>query len=208
MRPSATHLLTLIEQILSLSRIEARRDDVRLESIDARTIVTDACALVQPIMAARQLTLDVCLPDEARVIETDVTKVRQILLNLMTNAGKFTERGSVRCTLRLESEMVVVEVSDTGRGIGEQDLPRVFEAFWQGAAIDHARPEGVGLGLSVSRRLARLLGGDITVTSVEGQGSSFRLWLPPCAPNADQRAAGWRHEGIGSYGRDTPSSAS
>ena len=94
---SATHLLALIEQILSLSRIEAGHEDMRVEHVDARTVVRDATTLVEPLMAAKGLALHVHLPPEPSELATDVTKVRQILLNLLTNAGKFTERGSVRC---------------------------------------------------------------------------------------------------------------
>lgn len=191
---SATHLLALIEQILSLSRIEAGHEDMRVEQIDARTVVRDATALVEPLMAAKGLALHVDVPPEPSALATDVTKVRQILLNLLTNAGKFTERGSVRCQLRAEAEMFVIDVSDTGRGISSKDLPHVFESFWQASAGDHERPEGVGLGLSVSRRLARILGGEITVASVPGQGSTFSVRLPRRAPNDDARHPEARQE--------------
>src|SRR4029434_3441236 len=132
-----THLLTLIEQILSLSRIETGHEDVRVEHVDARTIVTDATALVEPLMAAKGLALAVELPLEPSELATDVTKVRQILLNLLTNAGKFTDLGAVRCQLRGEGELVVVDVSDTGRGIASADLAHVFETFWQATSISH-----------------------------------------------------------------------
>jgi signal transduction histidine kinase len=90
--------------------------------------------------------------------------------------------------------MLVVDVSDTGRGIASTDLPHVFESFWQAGVGDHERPEGVGLGLSVSRRLAHLLGGEITVASVPGGGSTFSVRLPRRAPNDDGPDAGARQE--------------
>jgi signal transduction histidine kinase len=186
-KASATHLLALIEQILSLSRIEAGHEDVRVEHVDARTVVTEATALVEPVIAAKGLVLEVELPQEPSELSTDVTKVRQILLNLLTNAGKFTERGSVKCQLREDAELVVVDVSDTGRGIPSGDLAHVFDSFWQGGSIDRERPEGVGLGLSVSLRLAQLLGGEITVASVPGEGSTFSLRLPRQWPNDNGR---------------------
>ena len=182
-KASAAHLLQLIERILSLSRIEARRDDVRLESVDARTIVAEAAELFDPLMTTKGLALELDLPAEPTLVETDVTKMRQILLNLLTNAVKFTDRGTVRCHLRSDAHAIVVDVSDTGRGIVADDLQHVFEVFWQGGSVERERPEGVGLGLSVSRQLARLLGGDITVVSVQGQGSTFSLRLPRHAPN-------------------------
>ena len=163
---------------------------MRVEHVDARAVVRDATTLVEPLMAAKGLTLHVDLPPEPSELATDVTKVRQILLNLLTNAGKFTERGSVRCRLSAEGEMFVVDVSDTGRGIASADLPHVFESFWQAGVGDHERPDGVGLGLSVSRRLAQLLGGEITVESVPGEGSTFSVRLPRRTPNDNGRDPG------------------
>ena len=187
-KASSMHLLALIEQILSLSRIEARQDDLRLERVDMRTIVTDATALVEPLLVAKGLPLEVELPTEPSVIETDVTKVRQILLNLLTNAGKFTQHGYVRCSVRTDSTGIIVDVSDTGRGIASEDLPRVFDVFWQGGQFERDRPEGAGLGLSVSRRLAQILGGDVTVASTPGIGSTFTLRLPERPPNEGGRS--------------------
>ena len=184
-KASATHLLALIEQILSLSRIEAGHEEVRVEQVDARKVVTEATTLVEPLIAAKGLVLEVELPQEPSELSTDVTKVRQILLNLLTNAGKFTESGSVRCQLRTDAELVVVDVSDTGRGIASGEINRVFDSFWQGGSVDRERPEGVGLGLSVSRRLAQLLGGEITVASEPGRGSTFSLRLPRCGPDGN-----------------------
>jgi signal transduction histidine kinase len=177
-RASATHLLALIEQILSLSRIETRHEDTRLERADACTIVGMATALVEPLMAAKSLALEVDLPAEPCWMTTDVTKVRQILLNLLTNAAKFTALGTVRCHLYVESDHVVFDVTDTGCGIVADDLDRVFEPFWQGDSVRRERPEGVGLGLSVSSRLAELLGGEITVRSIPGTGTTFSVRLP------------------------------
>ena len=182
-KASASHLLALIEQLLSLSRIEARHEDVRLEQVDVRAIVVESTALVEPLITSKGLALVVDLPTEPCPFETDVTKVRQILLNLLTNAAKFTQRGTVQCQVRAELEMMVIDVSDTGRGIAPEALERVFEPFWQGDSSGRDRPKGVGLGLSVSRRLAQVLGGEITVVSTLGQGSTFTLRLPRGTPN-------------------------
>ena len=177
-KASAAHLLSLIEQVLSLSRIEAGRDGVFIEQTDARAIASEATGLVEPLITAKGLALEVDLPSDPCPLETDVTKVRQILLNLLTNAAKFTERGTIRCRVRWEPELTVLEVSDTGRGISATDLDSVFEPFWQGDSAGRERPQGVGLGLSVSRRLAHLLGGEITVGSSPGSGSTFSVRLP------------------------------
>ena len=182
-KSSAMHLLALIEQVLSLSRIEARQEDLRLEQADARAIVADAAALLEPLVASKGLALEVDLPPEPCLLETDVTKVRQILLNLLTNAAKFTDRGTIRCGVRVDGDTFVIEVSDTGRGIPANDLGRVFEPFWQGDTPGRERPTGVGLGLSVSSRLAQFLGGSITVGSEVGRGSTFTLRLPRRVPN-------------------------
>jgi len=111
---SATHLLALIEQILGLSRIEAGHEDMCVEQVDARAVVRDTTTLVEPLMAAKGLALHVDVPPEPSELATDVTKVRQILLNLLTNAGKFTDRGSVRCQLRADGEAFVIDVNDGG----------------------------------------------------------------------------------------------
>ena len=181
---SARHLLTLIEQVLSLSRIEAGRDDVRMEVEDLHAVISEVAGLIEPLTAAKGLALEVDLPAGERcLLRTDVTKVRQILLNLLSNAAKFTERGSVRCCLRVEADAVVIEVSDTGSGIAAEDHGRVFEPFWQGNVERRGRPEGAGLGLSVSQRLARLLGGELTLSSAPDRGSTFSLRLPRLVPN-------------------------
>jgi signal transduction histidine kinase len=182
-KSSSMHLLALIEQILSLSRIEARREDLQLEQIDIRTVVADSIALVEPLLVSKGLTIESDIAAEPNILETDVTKLRQILLNLLSNACKFTQTGCVRCQVRRDANAVTIAVSDTGSGIPSEDLPHVFDAFWQGRRFERDRPAGAGLGLSVSRRLAQLLGGDLSVVSSLGQGSTFTLRLPRAAPN-------------------------
>jgi signal transduction histidine kinase len=177
-KASGAHLLSLIDQVLSLSRIEAGRDGVLIERTDARAIAAEAIGLVEPLIATKGLVLEVGFPSDPCPLDTDVTKVRQILLNLLSNAAKFTELGTIRCRVLSEPEPTVFEVSDTGRGIAATELDSVFEPFWQGESAGRERPQGVGLGLSVSRRLARLLGGDITVASRPGSGSTFSVRLP------------------------------
>jgi len=141
----------------------------------------EAAALVRPMAAAKQLPLELDLPaatDQSLHLQSDVLKLRQILVNLLTNAVKFTDHGSVRLSARADGDDVVFTVTDTGIGIPPSHLEHVFDAFWQVEQAASRRVGGTGLGLSVTRRLARLLGGDVSVSSVLGQGSIFTVRLP------------------------------
>jgi signal transduction histidine kinase len=111
-------------------------------------------------------------------LETDVAKVRHILVNLLSNAVKFTERGEVVLTARLENDHVLFDVTDTGLGIAAQFHERIFDPFWQVENQASRRVAGTGIGLSVARRLARLLGGDVTLVSKPGEGSTFTARVP------------------------------
>ena len=111
-------------------------------------------------------------------MNTDPLKVRQIVINLLSNAVKFTDDGKVAMDVRREGRDIFIVVEDTGDGISEDNLARIFEPFWQAPQAAAHRPAGTGLGLAVSRKLARLLGGDIVVESVVGRGSRFTLTLP------------------------------
>ena len=186
-RVSARHLLSLIEEILTLSRLEAGKESVVIERVSLDGIVNDAAAIVEPLAAAKGLAFrSSCV--EGVTLATDPGKLRQILVNLLSNAVKFTERGEVALTVALREGRVECEVRDTGIGIERAHLERIFEPFWQVDRAATRRAGGTGLGLGVSRRLARLLGGDITVESEPTRGSTFRVTLPlpeaPVAPPA------------------------
>lgn len=175
---SALHLLQLIDEILSFSRMEAGREKVRIEAVDLDTLVNDAAALIQPVAQDRGLRFRVEGLPEPRLVQTDPAKVRQVLLNLLSNAVKFTESGEVVLTVGVEWPWVVFRVRDTGIGIPPEHQERIFEAFWQVEQSATRRVGGTGLGLSVTRRLCRMLGGDVSVESVPGQGSTFTVRLP------------------------------
>jgi PAS domain S-box-containing protein len=180
-RASATHLLGLIDEVLSFSRLEAGRERLSIHDVDVRRVLDEAAALVRPMAAAKKLPLDIAPPDRADEqlhLRTDVLKLRQILVNLLTNAVKFTDHGSVTLSARADGDDVVFGVTDTGIGIPPAHLEHVFDAFWQVEQAASRRVGGTGLGLSVTRRLARLLGGDVTVESTPGQGSTFSVRLP------------------------------
>jgi signal transduction histidine kinase len=180
---SARHLLALIDDILSLSRIEAGKEHVTTSEIDALAVARDAATIIEPLARSKQLTFSVSLPETPVVLETDPGKLRQILLNLLSNAVKFTDKGAVTLAVRVDGDAVgptnvVFDVEDSGVGISADHLERIFEPFWQVDQSATRRHPGTGLGLSVSRRLSVLLGGRLTVASALGRGSRFELRLP------------------------------
>ena len=188
-KAGARHLLSLIEQILSLSRLEAGKEQAMIEEVDVCAIARETSALIEPAAMAKALRFDVRIPDEPIVMGTDATKLRQILLNLVGNAVKFTESGFVELLLERDAEGIVIQVRDSGEGIAAEHAERIFEPFWQVGQSRFARAAGTGLGLSVSRQLARLLGGDIAVDSALGRGSTFTLRLPAASPGWPSAAA-------------------
>jgi signal transduction histidine kinase len=171
----AAHLLSIVDQILNFARIEADREPPNRAPSDAAAMARDAVTAVAPLAEQKGLTLDVRVPEGSIVANTDPTWVRQVLINLLGNAIKFTDRGHVSLELVVRDETTLqFVVGDSGCGIAAVDLGRIFEPFVQ-ADMRHRSlgRSGTGLGLSVSRELARRLGGDITVTSDVGKGSWF-----------------------------------
>jgi PAS domain S-box-containing protein len=176
---SGRQLLELINDILDLSRVEAGAAEVRIGPADAVEVVSDVAEALRPLAMEKGLGLRMEMPDGAIVLKTDKDRLRQILVNIMGNAVKFTVTGEI--TLRLErtaDARVAFLVTDTGPGLPADALQQVFEAFHQAVPASGDHPKGTGLGLAISREYAHLLGGEITVTSKEGQGSTFTLWLP------------------------------
>jgi len=177
-KASAKHLLTLIDEVLSLSRIEAGREVAQREPIDVGTLMHASAELIAPLVAVKGLTCAVRTPGHGLSLKSDPVKVRQILVNLLANAVKFTDRGEITFAVRRNGDTVFFEVRYTGIGIAAENLERIFDAFWQVQQKAARRVGGTGLGLHLSRHLARLLGGDITVESAPGRGSTFVLALP------------------------------
>ena len=173
------HLLGLINDILDLSKIEAGRMDLYLESFDLRRLVDDVEAVVRPLAEKNANRLVIECADDLETMQADQTKVRQALFNLLSNASKFTEHGTITLTVQREPEAwVTFAVKDTGIGMTEEQLGRLFEAFSQAEASTGSKYGGTGLGLEISRHFCRLMGGDLTVESVYGQGSTFTVRLP------------------------------
>ena len=149
-----------------------------LEEVELDGLVRDGVEIVRPLAERKGVLCEVALPERPLRLRTDAGKVRQILLNLLGNAAKFTERGTIRVELAADTTAALVRVTDTGVGIAAADLDRVFEPFVQVDSSPTRPRGGTGLGLPVSRRLAHLLGGDLTVVSSLGGGSTFTLSLP------------------------------
>lgn len=177
-RAGSQHLQEMIEGILTFARIDAGKVRVRRERVDLCGLARETAALVEPLARARGLDLIVHTPDDPLTISTDAAKVRQIILNLLSNAVKFTETGSVTLTLQRAEAGTVLSVRDTGIGIPRSEQRMIFEPFRQVGDVYTQKSTGTGLGLSVSRQLARLLGGDVTVESAPSKGSVFTLELP------------------------------
>jgi len=179
---SARHLLGLIDEILTFARVDVGRERVRWESMSVNHTLGDAAALVEPMAAAKDIDFIVELLEEDQAIQTDGTKLRQMLVNLLSNGIKFTEKGEVRVGCAVVNGFLEVRIADTGVGIAAENIDDVFQPFWQAEQTATRKTGGTGLGLSVTRRLARLLGGEVSVASRVGAGSTFLLTLPMKAP--------------------------
>ena len=172
-RVSGQHLLELVNDVLDISRLEANKVNLSFEAFDLAELAREAMLSVEPQANAKGLDLVIDAPDALR-ITADPARVRQIILNLASNAVKFTGAGQVTVQVRRVAEWVEVSVIDTGVGISPADIDRIFEEFAQVGKGD----QGTGLGLTISRRLAKMLGGDLSATSEVGRGSRFTLRLP------------------------------
>lgn len=198
---SANHLRHLVDEILDLAKMAAGRLDVHMEVLDIRPFILDVASEVESLVNEKDLSLSLTMGSALPRIRTDPTHLRQILVNLIGNAVKYTERGTIVVRTRITSRLDAIElgmpagppdpnqaqeiwlsvqVMDQGIGIAAENLERIFEEFEQVDAGPRADSpnRGTGLGLAISRKLARLLGGDISVMSETGQGSTFSLWLP------------------------------
>jgi signal transduction histidine kinase len=182
---AANHLLLLINDILDISKIEAGRMNLYLETFDLTDLVESTVATLTPMAKKRGNTIQVELEPQARRLHADQMKVRQILFNLLSNATKFTEQGTIRLEVTHQQaraagppEQVVFRVSDTGIGIAPDQIPHLFQAFSQADASTTRRYGGTGLGLAISQRFCQMMGGNIRVQSVVGQGTTFTVGLP------------------------------
>lgn len=200
-RSAGKHLLTLINDILDLSKIEAGKMDLYYEDFDVAAQVEEIVATIRPLADKGGNRVVAMCPPDIGMMHSDLTKTRQALFNLLSNACKFTQNGDVTLRIRREDvagrEFIIFSVSDTGIGMTEEQLGRLFQAFTQADASTTRKYGGTGLGLAITRHFSRMLGGDITVESEVGKGTTFSIHMPVNAarpPVADAEGDASRHE--------------
>jgi signal transduction histidine kinase len=182
-RIAGQHLMTLLNEVLDLSKIESGKMSLVVEAFDLRRLVEEVSATMRPLMAQRSNTFIVDYDDALREMRGDELKIRQILLNLLGNAAKFTDAGRIllrvqRAPASADGERVIFEVADTGIGMTAEQTDRIFEEFEQAEPTTARAFGGSGLGLAICKKLANLMHGDITVASQFGQGTTFTVRLP------------------------------
>jgi signal transduction histidine kinase len=177
-RQGAGRMVALIDQLLDLSRMEAGRLQLAAEPVVLETILDQVRQDVAPHLIAKALAFAIHLPPALPPVRGDALRVRQILLNLVGNAVKFTEAGAVAISAHRAAGGVTVLVRDTGIGISTEALPHIFEEFRQVDSRPTRRYGGAGLGLAIAKKLAEQMGGRLSVASTLGAGSTFALWLP------------------------------
>lgn len=186
---AARHLLSLIDDVLDLARVEAGEMSVNLRKLDLVEVAWDAITTAQWLVEKNNNTLDVCLPEQKVYVFGDPTRMRQIIFNLLSNAAKFTKNGTVRITATVDKPdlsglnttqvpMVRVAIQDTGIGMSAEKIDNLFVPFYQGDDLVTERYGGTGLGLAISRNLCRMMNGDIEVVSEVGVGSTFTFVMP------------------------------
>jgi PAS domain S-box-containing protein len=180
------HLLGLINDILDLSKIEAGKLDLYLETFGVPEMIRGVVGTIRPLIEKNGNTLEVICPEEIGSMRADLTKVRQALLNLLSNASKFTEHGTVTITVARqeadERDWLSIEVRDSGIGMKPDQMGRLFQPFMQADSSTTRKYGGTGLGLMITRRFCQMMGGDIAVKSAEGVGSTFTIRLPIDVP--------------------------
>ncbi len=190
-RGAGKHLLSLISDVLDLSKIEAGKMTLFIEEVDVARLVHDVVATIQPLVSKNSNELKVDLGENCGTIRADLTKIRQTLLNLLSNASKFTDHGKIMLSVRRVSgyrgdaseappvrDRIQFSVTDTGIGMTPEQQGKLFQAFSQTDASTTRKYGGTGLGLAISRRFCQLMGGDISVKSARGRGSTFTVDLP------------------------------
>jgi signal transduction histidine kinase/DNA-binding response OmpR family regulator len=172
------HLLALINDVLDLSKIEAGRMDLYLETFEVPPMIDEVISTIQSVVAQNSNEVAVSVDPEVGRMRADLTKVRQGLFNLLSNAAKFTENGRIELRVQTEGDDLLFAVSDTGIGIPPEKLSHIFEEFSQADESTTRNFGGTGLGLAITRRFCQMMGGDVTVDSVVGEGSIFTLRIP------------------------------
>lgn len=211
---AAKHLLSLINDVLDLSKIEADKVELLFEDVDLAELVDQVATTSRPLVTANRNRLLVNLPSDPGFIHSDITRVRQVLFNMVSNAAKFTSDGVITLDVKLETDAqsvkrVVFMVSDTGIGMTAEQMAKLFQPFAQADSATTRKYGGSGLGLVISRRLCRMMGGDVTMTSVPGKGSRFVASVL-ASPVADAATTDWaaRKEAAAAQQAPTPAAGS
>jgi signal transduction histidine kinase len=181
-RAAGKHLLALINDVLDLSKIEAGKMDLFLETFDVATMIQDVVTTMTPLAEKNANTLAVDCASELGTMRADLTKVRQVLFNLLSNACKFTRQGTIMLAVSREAgdgaAWITFRVSDTGIDITLEQMEKLFQAFSQAETSTTRQYGGTGLGLAITRHFCKMMGGDITVDSTVGTGAAFTVRLP------------------------------
>jgi signal transduction histidine kinase/DNA-binding response OmpR family regulator len=181
-RSAGKHLLGLINDVLDISKIEAGKMDLYLETFEIKTMVEDVVTTVIPLINKNNNSFKLEIPENIGSMYADLTKIRQCLFNLLSNASKFTEQGvvvlSISRYLKAEEEWLCIKVTDSGIGMSQEQMVRLFQAFSQADASTTRKYGGTGLGLTITKRFCEMMGGDIRVESEIGKGSNFIIELP------------------------------
>jgi signal transduction histidine kinase len=189
------HLLELISDILDLSKIEAGKMELFLERFDVVSLVQDVVTTIRPLIEENVNTLEVHYADDLGTMRADPMKVRQSLFNLLSNACKFTEHGTITLMVRREwvqdAAWFTFAIRDTGIGMTADQVGKLFQVFTQADASTTRRYGGTGLGLAISQRFCQIMGGEITVESEPGVGSTFVIRLPAESPDTQASALSW-----------------
>ncbi|MBN1811657.1 MAG: hybrid sensor histidine kinase/response regulator, partial [Anaerolineae bacterium] len=179
---NCVHLANMVNDVLSLTQMEAGRLVLHKERVDLRQLVDSAVTAVRPLVEKKGLSLQVEVPDDLLQVYCDATRIQQVILNLVSNAARFTVEGGITVRVEHEDQRVVVSVTDTGPGISAEDVEMIFEPFCQGSGDIWREKGGTGLGLSISKQFVQLHGGRMWLKSEIGVGSSFLFELPASLP--------------------------
>ena len=202
---SGQRLSYLVDDILDFSKLKNRDIELVRTSVNIYSVMQFVLSILQPVIETRQLSVELDIPDEAEFVEGDEHRIQQIVMNLVGNAVKFTERGSIIISARKipAKDMVEISIADTGVGIPENKIERIFESFEQADGSDARRFGGTGLGLAITRKLVELHGGIIWVESSPGSGSVFYFTLPSAQPDEDRqfgengkKPTPWKYTGL------------
>ncbi len=189
---NSRHLANLVDDVLDLSQIAAGRMALTKEYVDLHEIVESVQATMSRLFVSKGLYLDLDIPSELPLVFCDRTRIREVVLNLLSNAARFTERGGVRLEVRFDGNEIRVSVADTGPGIAREDIGRLFRPFQQLDVTQRRRHAGSGLGLSISKSFVELHGGRMWIESIKGKGTTINFTLPiEPVVSGESSAAGW-----------------